>query len=74
MFIILKTALAVIRKRKTQSLLIGIIMMFFSTFLFIGISMANQTNPFNTMFNRTNAGESLLILSKEGNDIKETIT
>lgn len=73
MFIILKSALAVFRKRKVQSILIAIIMMLISTMLFIGISMVNQSSPFKTMFERANASESLLIISKDGNDIKETI-
>lgn len=73
MFIILKSALAVFRKRKVQSILIAIIMILISTMLFIGISMVNQTSPFKTMFERANAAESLLIISKDGNDIKETI-
>lgn len=73
MFVILKTALAVFRKRKVQSILIAIIMMLISTMLFMGLSMVNQTSPFNTMFERANASESLLIISKDGNDIEETI-
>jgi len=73
MFIILKTAFAVIRKRKAQYILIGIVMMLISTMLFMGLSMINQSSPFKTMFERANAADSLLILSKEGNDIKETV-
>lgn len=73
MYIILKTAYAIIRKRKIQSILIGIVMMLISTMLFMGLSMVNQTSPFNTMFERANATESLLILSKENKNIPETI-
>lgn len=63
MFVTLKTALAAIKKRKMQSLLISIIMMLISVLLYTGISMINQTSPFNTMFERANATESMLIIS-----------
>lgn len=73
MFIILKTAFSVFRRRKVQSLLIGIVMMLISTMLFMGLSMVNQTSPFQTMFDRANATESLILLPKDGNDIKESL-
>lgn len=73
MFIILKTAYAIFRKRKMQSLLIGIVMMLISTMLFMGLSMINQSSPFNTMFERANAAESLMILSKDNYDIQDTV-
>lgn len=72
MFVTFKTALAAIKKRKVQSLLISIIMMLISVLLYTGISMVNQISPFNTMFERANGTESMLILSIDGNDIEET--
>lgn len=72
MYVIFKTAFATIKRRKAQSILISIIMILISLLLYTGISMINQTSPFNTMFERANATESILILPSEGNNIQET--
>ncbi len=73
MFIAIKTALASLKKKKVQNILIGIIIMLISTLLYIGIAMVTQSAPFETMFERANASESLLIITEDNNDIGEII-
>lgn len=64
MFVELKSAIAIAKNKKGQSVLIGIVIMLISALLYIGISMMVQTNPFETMYERSNAAETMIVLDK----------
>ena len=61
MFVELKSAIAIAKRKKSQSLLIGIIIMLISALLYIGISMISQANPFDEMYARSKAAETIMI-------------
>ena len=62
MFIEAKSAIAIAKRKKGQSILIGIVIMLISALLYIGISMIGQSKPFETMYERSNAAETLIVL------------
>ncbi|MDA3846904.1 MAG: FtsX-like permease family protein [Vallitaleaceae bacterium] len=72
MRIILKTGLAMLKRKKGQSVLIGIIIMLMATLLYTGIAMINQSSPAEIMFKRANATENVLILNKDTDDVEAT--
>jgi putative ABC transport system permease protein len=73
MYIILKSAYAMAKNKKVQNVFIGLIIMVIAILLFMGITMVNQTSAFETMFDRANASESLLMISTNGNDIGTSV-
>jgi len=73
MRITFKTGWAMMKKKKGQSILIGIIIMLMATLLYTGISMVGQVSPAKVMFERANAAENVLVLNKEIDDVDQTI-
>lgn len=72
MYVSIRTAFAMMKRKKAQTFLISIILLLVSTLLYIGLSMLDQTSSFEEMFTRANATESIYILSSEGNDIEKS--
>ena len=72
--VIFKTTYAMMKRKKMQSILVGIIIMLISTLLYVGISISNQTNLATVMFERANATESLMIVRDKKSDIDKIIT
>ncbi|MEX1378115.1 MAG: FtsX-like permease family protein [Eubacteriales bacterium] len=64
MYITFKSALALMRNKKVQNLLIGIIIFLVSALLYLGVSMVSQNSPFGEMAQRANAAETLIVLQK----------
>ncbi|MBS4537365.1 FtsX-like permease family protein [Clostridium sp. D2Q-11] len=67
----LKSAIAMLRRKKMQSFLIGLIIMLTSLLIYIGLSLINQTAPFDEMYSRANASESLLYLDSSVSDVDD---
>jgi len=70
MFIPMKLAVAMVKKKKMQSLLIGIILILISSLVYVGTSVINHTDGFETMFERAYGAEDTLILL-ENNPVDE---
>lgn len=73
MNIILKTSWSMIKRKKIQSILIGIIITLIAMLLYIGVSIMNLSSPSTSMFERANATENLLIINKETDRFEDTI-
>ncbi len=65
MFIILQTIKAMLKKKKMQNVLIGLIIVSMATLLYLGVALATQANGAVKMFQRANAGENLMFLEKD---------
>lgn len=70
MFIPMKLAVGMVKKKKVQSLLICIILTLISSLVYVGISVINHTDGFETMFERAYGAEDTLILL-ENNPVDE---
>lgn len=68
-----KSAWAALRRKKFQTLLIGMIILLVSAMLATGMSLITFQNPFDIMFDRANGMEGLLIVSRIGDDVDRTI-
>jgi len=66
----MKLAVAMVKKKKMQSLLIGIILILISSLVYVGTSVINHTDGFETMFERAYGAEDTLILL-ENNPVDE---
>ena len=64
MYITFKSALASMKHKKVQNILIGIIIFLISALLYIGVSMVSQDSPFGAMAKRANSTETLIVLTK----------
>lgn len=67
----LKSAIAMLRRKKTQSFLIGFIIMLTALLTYMGVSLINQTASFDEMYSRAKASESLLFLDSRANDVDD---
>lgn len=73
MYIAIKSALAIIRRKKAQSVLIGIIIMLISALLYTGVSMVSQDSSFEDMAVRANAADTLLIATEKSSQDQEVV-
>lgn len=71
MIIGLKSAFAMIRRKKMQSFLIGLTIMLTALLIYTGLSLMNQSSPFDEMYSRAKGSESLLYLDPRVNDIED---
>jgi len=62
-----------LRKRITQNILIGIIIMMVSSLMYIGISIVSQAAPFQEMYHWANAAENMLLMTKIDDEIQRTV-
>ena len=70
--ITMKMAWAMFKRKILQNILTGIIMLLMAVMLYIGLSAAGQSSPYDTMFERANASHGLYILSTQINDIEKS--
>ncbi len=74
MFVELKTAWLMLRRRKVQSSLIGVIVMLMTILLYIGLAIIGQPDSTGLMFERGNATDSLILLDNNASlDMKESV-
>lgn len=69
----LKTAFAMIKGKKGQSFIIGLILVFTSLLLFTGISLMNNSEAFEDMYERGKGSHTLLIISENLHDYDKII-
>ncbi|MFW6016128.1 MAG: FtsX-like permease family protein [bacterium] len=65
MYISIKTALAMIKKRKGQSFVIGLIICLTSILLYTGISLINTNEPFEEMYERAKGSHNFIFASEQ---------
>lgn len=74
MLITINTAFGMLKKRKFQSLLLGIILMLMTVLLYIGIAIIGQTDSTEVMLKRSNASDSMIILDQlDESNVNETV-
>ncbi|QVK17599.1 FtsX-like permease family protein [Mycoplasmatota bacterium] len=71
MIIGLKSAVAILRRKKFQSILVGLTIMLTALLIYIGLSLMNLTNPFDKMYTRANGSENLLFLNTKIHDTED---
>lgn len=60
MFVLIKTAYCMLKKRKIQSILIGLMLMLTTMLLYTGIGIITTDSPYDQMFERAKASHTLL--------------
>lgn len=71
MIIGLKSALAMLRRKKMQSFLIGLTIMLTTLLIYIGLALMNQKTPFDKMYQRANGSENLIFLDSSVNNVND---
>lgn len=71
MIIGLKSALAMLKRKKLQSFLIGLTIMLTALLIYIGLSLMNQDSPFDKMYSRAKASENLILLNPKVHDVDD---
>lgn len=72
MLVTMKMSWAMFKRKKVQNILIGLILLLTATLLYVGLSVASQSSPYQKMFKRANASHSLYLLSAQANDINRS--
>lgn len=71
MLVSLKTAVAMIKRRKAQSFSIGIILSLTTLLLFVGISLLQSSEPFEDMYERAKGSHTFLVVNNSLHNVEK---